>query len=77
MNTIDVPSRKIKFIQEYLQLEDEQTMFQLGNLLYSKTSTMTNKRSFRDFVGIISQEDAKEMIDAIEDGCEKIDNENW
>jgi hypothetical protein len=42
-----------------------------------KNSSNTKKTSARDFLGTISKKDIELMENAIEEGCEKIDLNEW
>jgi hypothetical protein len=69
-------SRKIHLIEEVLKLKNEALLNELETVL-DKKKKKDAKKSFRDFVGIMSKAEANEMMKIIEDGCEKIDYEGW
>lgn len=42
-----------------------------------KNSSKTKKTTAHDFLGIVSEKDIELMENAIQDGCEKIDLNEW
>lgn len=62
------------------RLDDKQTIIAkhfLENLIASKTAKGTSGKSLLKFAGMISKEELQLMSAAIEEGCERIDTNEW
>ena len=70
-------ARKLHLIEEMIKLESEQTLVQIERILKITPSEEVPRPSARDFLGLISKEDIKLMNDAIEEGCEQINPDDW
>ncbi len=75
---MDIATKKLIFIKKYIQLNNEELVDKLSSILVNElsTSVKTEKR-MSDFFGIISEEESVELKTVIEDGCEKIDYNEW
>lgn len=68
--------RKTHLIEEVQKIESEAVLLEIETVL-SKHSKATKTVSIYDFVGIISKEEAAEMNKAIEESCERVDENDW
>ena len=71
-------ARKLNLIEEILKVKSESVWIALENVLKKDEVNLDiEKPSIYDFVGILSEKDAKAMKDAIEEACETIDGNDW
>ncbi len=71
-------SRKIQLIEDVLKTDSETVLRKLESVLKkSEIKMQSGKNSFSDFVGILNSKDAASMKKIIEDGCERIDENDW
>jgi hypothetical protein len=70
-------ARKIHLIEKVLKVKSEAVLIELETVLNSYKNKTEKKRSIYDFVGIISQNEASEMKQAIAETCESIDENDW
>jgi len=69
-------SRKMHLIEEVIKVEDESTLNELETVL-KKSKKHSNKKSIYDFVGVLSDKDAKQMKKAIQETCEIVHVDEW
>lgn len=71
-------ARKLHLIEALLKVDDEKVLSNLEELLSEKPMTsLEPKKSFKDFAGILTHEEALEMKRVIEESCEQIDPNDW
>lgn len=70
-------SQKIQLIEEVLKIEDADTLNELAAFLKKSKKEPLQEKSIFDFVGVISEKDARKMTTAINDTCEQIHEEDW
>ncbi len=70
-------AKKNLIIQKILKIETEDALVAVENLLYSITNGNTTKLSFSDFAGTLSNQEADELEQIIEQGCETINSDDW
>jgi hypothetical protein len=70
-------SKKIHLIEEVLKVNDNSVLSKLESVLKESKGKKKKKPSARDFAGILSDEDARLMTKAIEEGCGQIDPDGW
>jgi len=71
-------ARKLNLIEEILKVKSESVWIALENVLKKDEVNLDiEKPSIYDFVGILSEKDAKAMKKAIEEACETIDENDW
>ena len=72
--------RKINLIEAILKVDKETTLMKLESVL-KEVNKRGDKRqktaSIYDFVGIITQNEADEMMKAINETCETINTDDW
>jgi len=69
-------ARKIHLIEKVLKVENEHILIELETV-FNRDIDISNKPGIDDFVGIISKEEAAEMLQAIAQTCENIDSNEW
>ena len=75
---MDITTKKLIFIEKYIQLKNEKLVDKLSVILgLEHTRSGKTKKKMSDFFGIISDTESKEMKNAIEKGCENIDYHEW
>lgn len=75
---MDIASKKLIFIEKYIQLKNEKLVDKLSAILGNElSSSVKAEKDLSDFFGIISEEESVELKTAIENGCEKIDYNEW
>ena len=75
---IDIATRKLHFIEEYLRIEDETLIKKLENLLNKeRQDEKAQKPTAQDFLGLLGKEEADQMKKNIEDACENINQDDW
>lgn len=72
-------ARKLHLIEEVLKITNESTLNELEVFLKisPKTEDSDQRSSFSNFSGIWSKEEADEIEQAIAEGCEQVDPNNW
>lgn len=70
-------ARKLNLIEAILKLEDEATLSTMEKLLYTDEPTPATKKTFKDFAGIWTEEEAEEIKKHIDEGCGQIDPNEW
>jgi len=69
-------ARKLHLIQEVIKLKSDDALMQIERIL----KTVTRKQSLgssAQFVGKISERDIELMEEAIQQGCEQINPDDW
>lgn len=74
---MDIQTRKLNLIHEFLGLTNEETLIQLERVLQSEKKKSTTKSSFKDFLGVITEEEASAMESEIEAACGQIQDGDW
>jgi hypothetical protein len=62
---------------ETMPLETQQQVLSYIKTLPHPTLKGVEGKTLRPFFGILSDEDANEMMKAIEEGCERVDLNEW
>jgi hypothetical protein len=70
-------ARKIHLIEEVLKVKNEAVLVEIETILNIHNLKAGQKHSIYDFVGIISEDEATEMKQAIAETCENIDDNDW
>ncbi|MFA6401055.1 MAG: hypothetical protein WCX31_05440 [Salinivirgaceae bacterium] len=74
---MDLASRKLAFIEDYLHLSNEKLIDKLDTLLPKEKKSAAPKRKLSDFFGIMSIEEGTEFMNNIENGCSNINYNEW
>lgn len=68
---------KLHIIEKLLQVTDSFTLKKLDYVLSSAGKLQEGVKSFKDFAGLMTDEEADEFMKAINDGCGQIDEDGW
>ncbi len=75
---MDIARKKLEFIKEVLHLSNEKIIDKLSAVLKKeKKHHMSDKKSVKDFYGIMDKDEGLEFKATIEEGFEKIDKNEW
>ena len=71
-------TKKLHLIEELIHIDNEEILLEI-EFLIKKSSQKVHKEalSANEFLGLISEEDSNLIEKAIEDGCEKINADDW
>ncbi len=73
-----IETRKLRLIEEILNVKSEPTLGALESLLKRKNNkTLKKTSSLKGFSGIWSKDEAKEMERIIAESCETIHPDDW
>jgi len=70
-------SRKINIIEAVLKIEDDAVLNEVEAVLAKSGSKKAIHKSFIDFTKSFTAEEAEEFEKIIEEGCEKINEDEW
>jgi hypothetical protein len=71
-------SRKINIIEAVLKVEDDTILNEVEAILAKPANKITTTgKSFLDFTKSLTEEEADEFEKIIEEGCEKINENEW
>jgi hypothetical protein len=71
-------ARKLHLIEDVLKIKSETVLTELENIVKkAMRSKQSEKASAKDFLGLISKKDVELMENAIEEGCEQINPDDW
>lgn len=68
--------RKLHLIKEVIKVKNEAVLAEIEEILNINNKPL-KKLNIDDFVGIISESEADEMMRAIAETCENIDENDW
>lgn len=75
---MDIARKKLEFIKEVLHLSNEKIIDKLSDVLKKEKKHLTSdKKSVKDFYGIMDKAEGLEFKATIEEGFEKIDKNEW
>jgi len=74
---MDLATKKLAFIEEYLHLSNEKIIDRLASILQREKEITSSKKHLSDFFGIMNKKEGKEFMKNIKDGCENIDSNEW
>ena len=70
-------SRKIRIIEAVLKVEDDAVLREVEAALAKPENKQTDTRSFLRFTESFTAEEAAEFEKLIDEGCEKINEDDW
>jgi hypothetical protein len=70
-------AKKIHLIEEILKIETDDALIAVEEVLKAYNSKAASRKSFKDFAGILTQEEAEKLELIIEQGCETIHTDDW
>ena len=74
---MNIQTAQLQFIEEYVKLKNMTIIEKLSAVLKKEKTKQKNISSVLNFVGIIDKDEAIEIKKVIEEGCEKIDKNEW
>jgi len=74
---MDFNERKIQFVEHYLKLENEQLLTKLERVMRGNEAPKEKRISFKKYLGFLSKKEVSQLTKVIEEGCEKIDSNEW
>lgn len=69
-------AKKLHLIEAILKIEDEALLNEMESVLAKSEMKLAERKSWKDFVGIITDEEAEEWLQNIKD-CEQINSDDW
>jgi hypothetical protein len=70
-------AKKLHLIEEILKIENEAVLTEVETVIANSKLRAVSRKSFKDLVGIWTEEEADEMKRIIEEGCEQINPDDW
>lgn len=70
-------AKKLYLIEEILKIESDAVLAEVETIITKSKVYAVKRRSFKDFAGMMSDEEASEMEEIIEEGCEIINPHDW
>lgn len=70
-------AEKLHIIEKLLQVTDISTLKKLDYLLSSAGKTPEREKSFKDFAGLMTDEEAYEFMKTINNDCGRVDEDGW
>jgi hypothetical protein len=70
-------AKKLHLIEEILKIEDPAVLAEMETVITKNKMRAVSRRSFKDFAGAMSDEEANELEKIIEEGCEQIHPDDW
>jgi len=70
-------AKKLHLIEAILKVEDDAVLAEVETILSKGNANATARKSFKDFAGVLTDEEASEMEKIIEEGCEQINPDDW
>jgi hypothetical protein len=69
-------AKKIHLIEAILKIDNDAELAEIESAI-NKSVEVNKNKSFKDFAGIWSHEEADEMKKIIENSCEQINADDW
>jgi len=70
-------ARKLHLIEALLKEEDEKVLSGVESLLTRNETKTAGEKTFKDFTGIWTEEEAQKMKKDIEEACGQIHPDDW
>jgi hypothetical protein len=70
-------AKKIHLIEAILKIENDAELAEIETAINKSKMHVEGSKSFKDFAGIWTVEEAHEMKKNIEDSCEQINPDDW
>jgi hypothetical protein len=70
-------AKKLHLIEAILKIEDDILLDKVETVIAKSNLEVEQKRSFKKFAGMLSDAEATELENAINEGCETINNDDW
>lgn len=70
-------AKKIHLIEEILKIENDAVLAEVETIIARNRMETLKRRSFKDFAGMMSDEEVTHLEKIIEEGCETINPDDW
>ena len=70
-------AKKLHLIEEILKIENDAVLAEVETVIAKSKVHALNRRSFKEFAGMMSEEEVGQLEKTIEDGCETINANDW
>jgi hypothetical protein len=70
-------AKKLHLIEEILKIENDAVLAEVETVIAKSKVRDVNRRSFKEFAGMMSEEEVGQLEKTIEDGCETINANDW
>lgn len=70
-------AKKIHLIEEILKIDNDLLLDEVEKVISKNNSQSASDKSFKDFAGIWTAEEAEDMKRIIEETCEQINPGHW
>jgi len=74
---MDEEARKLRIIAKLEKIHNDAILQELENVIDKNTVPIGEKKSFAEFAGTLTDEEANEWLKNIEEGCEQINPDDW
>ncbi|MES2702907.1 MAG: hypothetical protein V4649_09725 [Bacteroidota bacterium] len=74
---MDGEAKKLHLIEELLKIDNDAVLDEVAAVISRSRSLPAQARSYKDFAGMISDNEANELKDIIAHGCEQINPDDW
>jgi hypothetical protein len=70
-------AKKLYLIEEILKIDNEAVLEEVETVISKSKLHVVNRKSFKDLLGVWTEEEADEMKKIIEESCEQINPNDW
>lgn len=70
-------AKKLHLIQEILEIENDAVLAEVEIVIVKSKKFVLKRKSFKDFTGVMTDEEVNELEKIIEEGCERINTNDW
>jgi hypothetical protein len=70
-------AKKLHLIEEILKIESDAVLAEVETVISKSKVHAVRRRSFKDFAGMMSDEEVSQLEKTIEEGCETINADDW
>ncbi len=65
-------AKKLHLIEEILKIENDEVLAAVESVIIKNIKNAVNRRSFKDFAAMMSEEEVNKLEKTIEEGCETV-----
>ncbi len=70
-------AKKLHLIEEILKIENVEVLAAVESVIVKNMKNAVTRPSFKDFAGMMSEEEVNKLEKTIEEGCETINTNDW
>lgn len=70
-------AKKLHLIEEILKIESDAVLAEVETVIAKSKLHAAGRKSFKDFAGMMSDEEVSQLEKTIEEGCETINRDDW